>query len=103
LPAFNRPGEAGNLTVSYTWPFKLSTSAAVRYSGPSLSENANVFPAAIVTLGGYTLIDFRASYAVNRHFDVYGRVDNLTNKVYETIYQYGTWGRTAFAGAKFKY
>jgi len=68
-----------------------------------LGENANVFPAAIVTLGGYTLIDFRASYAVNKHLEVYGRVDNLTNKVYETVYQYGTWGRTAFAGAKFKY
>jgi vitamin B12 transporter len=103
LPAFNRPGEAANLTVSYTWPFALSTSAALRYSGPSLSENANVFPAAIVTLGGYTLIDFRASYAVNPHFEVYGRVDNLTNKVYETVYQYGTWRRTAFAGARFKY
>jgi vitamin B12 transporter len=103
LPAFNRPGEAANLTVSYTWPFKLSTSAALRYSGPSLSENFNAFPTGIVTLGGYTLIDFHASYDINPHFEVYGRVDNLTNKVYETVYQYGTWRRTAFAGARFKY
>jgi vitamin B12 transporter len=103
MQAFNRPGEMGNLTVSYSWPFKLSTSVAVRYSGPSLTGNFNVFPTTIITLGGYTLVDFRASYAVNEHFEVYGRVDNLTNKVYETIYQYGTWGRTAFAGVRMKF
>lgn len=103
MPAFNRPGEAGNLTVSYLWPFKLSTSVAMRYSGPSLTENFNVFPAEIVTLGGYTLIDLRASYAINDHFEVYGRVDNLTDKVYETVYQFGTWGRTAFGGVRIKF
>jgi vitamin B12 transporter len=103
MPAFNRPGEAGNLTVSYLWPFKLSTSVAVRYSGPSLSENFNVFPAAIVTLGGYTLIDLRASYTINDHFEVYARVDNLTDKVYEAVYQFGTWGRTAFGGVRIKF
>lgn len=103
LPAFNRPGEAGNLTASYSWPFKLTTSVAVRYSGPSLSDNFNVFPTGIVTLGGYTLVDFRASYSINDHVEVYGRVDNLTNKVYETLYQHGEWRRTAFAGARMKF
>jgi vitamin B12 transporter len=103
MPAFNRPGEAGNLTLTYAWPSKLSTSVAVRYSGASFSENFNAFPAAIVTLGGYTLVNIRASYSINDHFDVYGRVDNLTNKVYETVYQYGTWGRTAFLGARIKF
>jgi vitamin B12 transporter len=103
LPAFNRPGSAANLTVSYTAPFKLTTSVAVRYSGSSLSENFNVFPAAIVPLGGYTLIDVRASYAINDHVEVYGRVDNLTDKRYETTYLYGEWGRTAFAGARVKF
>jgi vitamin B12 transporter len=103
LPAFNRPGEAANLTASYTWPAKLSTSVAVRYAGPSLSENFNVYPYTILTLGGYTLVDFRASYPVNERFEVYGRMENLTNKVYETIYQYGTWGRTAFGGIRLKF
>ncbi len=103
LPAFNRPGQAGNLTASYSWPFKLSTSVAVRYSGPSLSENTNVYPTQTLTLGGYTLIDFRAAYSANDHVEIYGRVDNLTNKVYETIYQHGTWHRTAFAGVRMKF
>jgi vitamin B12 transporter len=103
LPAYNRPGSAANLTASYTWPFKLSTSVAVRYSGSSLSENFNVYPTANLPLGGYTLVDFRASYSINEHVEVYGRVDNLTDKRYETAYQYGAWGRTAFGGVRMKF
>jgi vitamin B12 transporter len=99
MPAFNRPGSAGNLSVGYSWPFKLSTSIAVRYSGPRLSD---AYPATIM-LGGYTLVDFRASYPVNEHLEVYGRVQNLTNKVYEDVYQYGTWGRTAFGGVRLSF
>jgi len=101
LPAFNRPGSAANFTASYSWPFKLSTSVAVRYSGSSLSENSNT--GGIVTLGGYTLVSFRASHSINDHVEVYGRADNLTNKVYETVYQHGAWGRTAFGGIRMKF
>lgn len=103
LPEFNRPGSAANLTASYTWPFKLTTSIAARYSGSSLTENFNVYPTANLNLGGYTLVNFRASYSVNDHLDIYGRVDNLTNKIYETIYEYGTWRRTAFGGFRVKF
>jgi vitamin B12 transporter len=102
-PAFNRPGSAGNLSLSYSWPFKLSTSIALRYSGQALSENFDVYPAALVTLGGYTLVDFRATYPVSERLEVYGRVENLTNKAYETVYQYGAWGRTAFGGVRLKF
>ena len=103
MPLLRRPGQAANLSANYSWPFKLSTSVAVRYSGPSIDENFNAFPAALINLGGYTLVDLHASYSINDHFDVYARVDNLTDKRYETVYQYGTWGRTAFAGARLKY
>jgi vitamin B12 transporter len=56
-----------------------------------------------VRLGGYTLLDLRASYSVTDKLELYARVDNATNKWYETIYQYGTWGRTAFIGLRAKF
>jgi vitamin B12 transporter len=40
----------------------------------------------------------RASYPLTEKLEIYARIDNATNKWYETIYQYGTWGRTAFLG-----
>jgi vitamin B12 transporter len=103
LAAFERPGSAANVSVSYTSPFKLTMQVAARYSGSSLSQNFNVYPVPIITLGGYTVVDFRAAYSINDHLDVYGRVDNLADKRYETVYLYGEWGRTAFAGVRVKF
>jgi vitamin B12 transporter len=57
----------------------------------------------VVPLGGYTLVDVRASYSINQHVEVYARMENLTDKRYETVYEYGTWGRTAFGGARVKF
>jgi vitamin B12 transporter len=90
-----RPENAGNAAVAYAWPLRLSTSVALRYAGPSFDDAANQ-----VRLGGYVLVDFRASYPINDHFELYGRVENLTDRHYEVEYQYGTLGRSAYAGAR---
>ena len=97
---YRRPEDAANLSVSYTWSHSVKTTVAARYAGPSFDQNFNVYPTAIVRLGGYTLLDVRASYPVTDKLEIYARVDNVTNKWYETIFQYGTWGRTAFVGLR---
>jgi vitamin B12 transporter len=99
---FQRPEDAANLSLSYIWPHRVETTVAARYGGPSLDQNFNVFPTANVRLGGYTLLDLRVSYPVTDKLELYARVDNATNKWYETIFQYGTWGRTAFFGLRAK-
>ena len=99
---FQRPEDAANLSVTYAWPHSVKTTVAARYGGASVDQNFNAFPTATVRLGGYTLLDLRASYDVTEKIELYGRVDNLTNKSYETIYLYGTWGRTAFFGIRAK-
>jgi vitamin B12 transporter len=99
---YQRPEDAANLAVTYAWPHSVKTTVAARYGGASVDENFNVYPTATVRLGGYTLFDLRASYDVTARLELYARVDNLTNKYYETIYQYGTWGRTAFLGVRAK-
>ncbi len=100
---FQRPQDAANLSLSYTWPHGLKTTVAGRFAGYSSDQNFSVFPTATVRLGGYTLLDLRASYSVTDKLELYSRVDNATNKWYETIYQYGTWGRTAFIGLRAKF
>ena len=99
---FQRPEDAANLSVTYSWPHSIKTTVAARYGGPSLDQNFNVYPTATVRLGGYTLLDLRVSYDVTDKLELYARVDNATNKWYETVYQYGTWGRTAFFGLRAK-
>jgi vitamin B12 transporter len=90
-----RPANAGNATVSYLWPVRLSTALAVRYSGPSFDDAANQ-----LRLGGYVLLDFRTSLRINDHFEMYARVENLTDRHYEVAYQYGTLGRSAYIGGR---
>jgi vitamin B12 transporter len=90
-----RPKNAGNAAVNYLWPIRLTTTVAMRYSGPTYDDAANQIP-----LGGYVLVDFRVSFAITGRFELYGRVENLTDRHYETAYQYGTLGRSAYAGAR---
>jgi vitamin B12 transporter len=90
-----RPADTANASVSYLWPWRLSTDLALRYSAPSFDDAANE-----IRLGGYVLLDFRTSVPINDHLQVYARVENLTDRHYEVAYQYGTFGRSAYVGAR---
>ena len=98
LQLARRPRNTANLTASYLWPNRLRTELAVRYADRSFDQNGNVIP-----LQSYTLWDIRASYPLNGHLEVYGRVENLTDKHYETAYQYGTLGRAAYGGVRYSF
>jgi vitamin B12 transporter len=49
-------------------------------------------------LGAYTLLDVTARYALSKELSVYGRIENLTDKVYQTAYGYNSARRGAFFG-----
>ncbi len=89
------PKEAANLAATYRWPIHLTTDVALRYGGRSFDDAAND-----IALGGYVLVDLRASYAFDDHLELYARVENATGKAYETAYQYGSLGRVGFAGVR---
>ncbi|HEY7888396.1 MAG TPA: TonB-dependent receptor [Steroidobacteraceae bacterium] len=90
-----RPGETGNATLRYVWPWRLDTDLALRYSGPSFDDAANR-----IRLAGYVLLDFRTSLPISDHLQIYARAENLTDRHYELAYQYGTPGRSAYIGAR---
>ena len=93
-----RPKEAANLTVGYVWPFGLSTSVAVQHAGDSFNDASNA-----TRLEGYTLVDLRASYPINETLEVYGRVENVGDEVYETTRNYGVAGRGTFIGVRARF
>jgi vitamin B12 transporter len=90
-----RPKEMANASAAYRWTPPLTTSVTVRYAGPSYDDPANQ-----IKLGGYVLADLRVAYAVLDRLEVYARVENVTDKHYETEYQYGTLGRVAYGGVR---
>ena len=55
-----------------------------------------------VTLGGYVLVSFSASYKINRFIEVYGRVENALNQRYEEVFSFQAPRVGVFAGVRIK-
>jgi vitamin B12 transporter len=90
-----RPDETANAQVSYEWPMGLTTTVAVQHASRSFDTISNTY-----VLDGYTLFDLRASYAVSDSLEVYGRIENAFDEHYEIVKNYGTLGRTFYAGLR---
>jgi vitamin B12 transporter len=93
-----QPRNTANASASYVWPIKLTTIVALRYADKTYDDAADTIP-----LQSYVLWDVRAAYPLRQHLEVYGRIENLTDKHYETAYQYGTLGRAAYAGLRYSF
>jgi vitamin B12 transporter len=93
-----RPEETANLSATYVWPFRLSTTVAVQYAGESFDNASNT-----TRLEPYTLVDLRASYPVNDTVEIYGRVENVGDEKYETTRNYGVAGRGTFVGVRARF
>lgn len=64
------------------------------------SQDAN---GRVVKLGGVSLWDLAASYPVTSHLIVRGRIANLFDKDYETVYGYHTPGREYFLSGSYTF
>ncbi|MFN3371128.1 MAG: TonB-dependent receptor [Sphingomonadaceae bacterium] len=51
---------------------------------------------------GHTLVALRARLPVTDRIELTGRVENLLDETYETVFQYGQPGRAAFLGARLR-
>ena len=90
-----RPQHSANAAATYRWPFGLATGVALRFNGDSFDNAANT-----TRLGGYALVDLRASLPLGHGVEVYGRIENAGDRRYATALNYGTAGRGAFAGVR---
>ncbi len=53
-----------------------------------------------VRIGGYAVLDLRASWQVTGTFELFGRVENVWDEQYQTAAGFGTAGRGVFAGIR---
>jgi len=90
-----RPDETANAQMSYEWPVGLTTTVAIQHASRAYDTISNTY-----VLESYTLVDFRAAYAVSDSLEVFGRIENAFNDEYETVRNYGSLGRTFYAGLR---
>ncbi len=70
-----------------------------QHSGMRTDIDINTF--ARTTLAAYDVVNFTTNYALDRHFGLSARVDNLFNKDYMLAHGYNTLGRTLFVGLNY--
>lgn len=84
-----RAAVLGKLSLTHDYGL-WSTSADLRYSG-ARADGSKI-------LASYALLDLGAHYAVSRELKASVRVDNLSDRSYETVYGYRQTGRSLVLG-----
>ena len=93
-----RPEHMANVAADYAFAFGLKTGVSVRYVGETFNNDTNT-----VKVDAYTLVDLRASYPIDDHLEVYGRIENAFDEEYQTVMGYGTAGRGVFGGVRVRF
>ena len=78
----------------------LSLNLGAHFVGARSDTDFSTFPAARVSLGGYTLVDLAIGYELHKNVELTARVENIFDRDYESVLGYGTAGAAAFGGIK---
>lgn len=54
-------------------------------------------------IAAWTRLDATARYALSPRFELYARVENVTDEAYQEVFGYGTPGRSAYAGVRVRF
>ncbi|EPX7411231.1 TonB-dependent vitamin B12 receptor BtuB [Cronobacter dublinensis] len=73
--------------------YNVDGSLTYHYLGTRYDTDFGTFPSQKVKMGGVSLWDVAVSYPVTSHLTVRGKIANLFDKDYETVYGYQTAGR----------
>lgn len=90
-----RPQETFSLSADYRHRSGLAGGVTVTTASDRFIDAANT-----QRLDGYTTLDLRASYEFYQGLELYGRFDNVLDAQYETVDQFGTFGRAGFIGLR---
>jgi vitamin B12 transporter len=95
-----RPRNKGALSLIYDGITKLELEARLTLVGSRLDYGMTM-PS--VTLAPYAKLDLLANYKLNDNFVLFGRVENVTDARYQEVYDYGTAGRSYYAGVSYSW
>lgn len=95
-PLPRRPRNKGGVALTYTGIPKLEVEGRLILVGERLDS---AFAPGVYN-PGYLRVDLRGNYRFNENVQAYLRLENLTNERYEEVLNYGTAGRSVYAGIK---
>lgn len=110
-PENSLTGEALQRRATTLWSIGVShplggllLDADLRHSGkrPDRYTDTSTFAAMDTTLDAYTVLDFAASYRMRKNVELRVRIDNVTDKVYQTVYGYNQQPRSFYVGLSWR-
>lgn len=75
---------------------KVSAGMSLQAFGSRFSDADN-----LVTLPGFSLVNLRSSYRLDKSLTLHAKIENLFDKEYETVQYYNNPGRTAFVSLSY--
>lgn len=90
-----RPRHAATLWADWTTPMGIALGADLRLVSDSFDDAAQR-----VRIDGYELVDIRASVPLTGGLELFGRVENVFDRTYQTAAGYGSPGRGVFVGVR---
>jgi len=101
-PLLRRPRNRTALTLTYLGIANLDLDGRVSFVGRAIDKDFNsaTWPAPVVPLKSYVKLDAIANYKIDQTKSAFLRAENMTNVRYEELYNYGTAGRSFYAGLR---
>jgi vitamin B12 transporter len=95
-----RPRDSARISIAFTPERDLTIEPLLRLVGPRADKfyDTATGDTVRVTLKSYARFDISADYKLNKNVSLFMRAENLTNVKYEDVFNYGTPGRSAYAG-----
>jgi vitamin B12 transporter len=102
LDLIRRPRHLATLDLDWTPTPEIDVALGVRRVGEREDIDFNIFPSERVTLDAYTLARVAASWEVVDGVRLTGRIENLFDAEYQEVLDFGTAGRSAYAGVEYR-
>ena len=99
-PLLRRPRDLFTASLSYSFSAKSAVSVSFDFVGKREDVDYFSWPSRTVTLRPYSLLNAIISYDLSPNAQVFGRLDNLLDEKYETVYGYGTLGFSVQTGVR---
>jgi vitamin B12 transporter len=100
-----RPENTASLDFTYRLE-RATVYGGMIYNGRMLDDDFRDFFVSFAAekspIDAYTLVNIGAYFDVTQRLELYGRVQNLFDEEYEEAISYGTMGRAAFAGFRYR-
>lgn len=96
-----RPKNKLSADVNYSFIEKANLNLGLVYVGSRY--DVDNFTYARRKMGSYMTMNLTASYDICKNFQIFGRAENLLNRKYEEISDYGTSGIAGYGGVKFSF